>query len=183
VTTLTVMAANLKKANGVLPIIDIGLGTDEREVTDEQAIEILRKRTRLAELPADAIRGLTNLGIYARGTGVLKQQRGRVLVTQAWLDNALQILSERLVDENTKGSKARLKEIRGLAHEIANVAGVVIESQRVALDFEKVAAPTGRPEEVERPRNTGFSTGTVIAAQEVHVHEAKKGLPGNGDGV
>jgi hypothetical protein len=134
-------------------------------------------------LPADAVRGLANLGIYARGVGVLRTQRGRVMITQTVLANNLRVMNERLNQENARGTRANKKLMVELSTAISRVASVLNDSTEVALSLEKVAAPTGKPDDIEAPRNTAFQSGPVIAAKEVHIHEAKKELPTNGAGA
>lgn len=168
------MSEQLQKTKG-LPVIEVGL--DERLLTDEEAIQVLRETTGIATLKPNSIRGMAQLGLYARGVGVLRKQRGEVIVTQSWLNETIQVLIDRFQEEHARGSKARISVLRGLAHDISTLTGTKIDSQRLALELEKVAAPTGKPDDIEKPRNLGFGTGTVIAAQEVHVHEAKKELP------
>lgn len=166
------------------PIIEVGL--DDKVLSDEQAIEALRAQTGIASLRNDEITGLAGLGIYSRGVGVLRTQRGQVVVTQAVLRNTLTILHKRLEQEHARGAKAKQSVIRGYADQIAKISSVLNDSTDTALGLEKAAAPTGKPDDVERPRNTSFGSGTVIVApnaHEIRVNEPKKELPSNGGGA
>jgi len=160
--------AKLQTTNG-LPVLDIGL--DDRVVCLDEAVETLRRESGMVALPHDTISALANLGIYARGVGVLRTQRGRVMITQTALANNLKVMTERLNAEHARGSRANKKLLVELSGAISRVASVINESTEVALSLEKAAAPTGKPDDIEPPRNTGFQPGRVIAAKEVHIHE------------
>lgn len=171
---------SLQKTNGNgFPAIEVGL--DDRVLGDGEAIEILRKQTGLTALPKDCVRNMAALGVYARGVGVLRKQRGEVLVSQAWLNNALEALIQQFNKEQAT-NKPRVSVLRTYAHEIGNLIAVKNASQYLALELEKAAAPTGKPDEAERPRNVPFSSGTVIVAKDAHIHADKNGLPPNGSG-
>lgn len=171
----TAMENKLQKTGVKLPIMDVGL--DDHILNDDEAAAVLMAQTGLSTLSREEIRGLANLGIYVRGVGVLRTQRGQVAVNQTFLRNALKILNEKLVKEHARGTKARPEALVKLSREIANVVSAMTETQVLALNLEKVAAPTGKPDEVEPPRNTGFAMGRVIAVQEV-----KKELPNGSNG-
>jgi len=175
------MDNKLQKMVEPMPIMDVGL--DERILDDDAAVGILRNLTGVSSLQRDQVRNLAQLGIYARGLGILRTQRGRVLISQERLEDTIRILIDRLAIEQARGAKARVSMIRGLAHEISVLTQTMTNTQHLALELEKAAAPTGRPDEVDRPLNQGFGTGTVIAAQQVHVHEAKKELPNKTNGA
>jgi len=175
------METKLAKTNGGLPVLEVGL--DEKVICLEEAIATLRRESGMVELPHDTIAGLANLGIYARGVGVLRTQRGRVMITQTGLANNLKIMTERLNSEHARGTRANKKLMVELSNSISRVAAVLNDSVEAALSLEKVAAPSGKPDDIEPPRNTAFQPGPVIAAKEVHIHEAQKSLPKDGNGT
>lgn len=160
-----------------MPVVEVGL--NEAAITDEEAAKILAEESGLTGITKDTIRNLGKLGVYMRGVGVLRQQRGQVMITQSVLNDTMKRVLEAFIAESNRKSKVRPSILRGYAQVIAQLASVKNSSQQVALDLEKAAAPTGKPDEVEAPRTKSFSPGIVIAAPEVHVHE-KKELPNGG---
>lgn len=154
---------------------------DDKVILEAEASAILKRESGMTDLPPDTISALAGLGVYARGVGVLRTQRGRVMITQTALANNLKIMTERLNAEHARGGRANKQVLIELSNAVSKVAAVLNESTEVALSLEKVAAPTGKPDDIEPPRNTAFQPGPVIAAKEVHIHEAQKGLP-NGSG-
>lgn len=179
------MGQELQKTNGDTGFQVMDVGIDEG-LPDEKAItQVLREATGITTIAAREIKQLAELGIFVRGVGALRKQRGEVTVTQVWLNQSLQALVSRLTAEADRKSKARLGQIRGLAHAIALLSNAKTKSQELALELEKATAPSGKPDEVEIPKNTPFpigAVGPIIAAENVHIHEQKKELPKPQDG-
>lgn len=178
--TAACVSMELAKPNGESRFPEAVVGTDELLPTQDEVADILRRATGIATINPRHIEELTRLGVYVRGLGVLRRERGSTVVTQAWLDQSLQAAVECLTRETARGDKTRLAHVRGLSQAIALLAGAKNKTQELSLELEKAAAPSGKPDEVEAPRNVPFPTGSIgpiITTEQVHIHEEKKVLP------
>ena len=152
-------------------------GIDEPIIADDKAAEILAKEAGIVTLSRDTVKNLTKLGLYARGVGVLRKQRGEVMVSQVWLNESIKPLVDLFNKECSKAEGHRSQNaIRIYGALIADLIRAKNESQELAITLEKVAAPTGKPDDIEPPRNTAFGPGPVIIAQSAVINEPKKDL-------
>lgn len=174
-TNLTVLPKKDQPLEVDVPIEAI----PEPTVTDAEAIEALR-RCGLANIGANAIRDLAAIGIHAKGVGVLRQQRGRAMVSQHKLDQAVNIL---LTEMNAVAGDAKVKnrvdKLVRLGNGIGFVTGKITESQRLAIEIESMTVGSGAPVGDKPEMQQGFAPkakiqpGTTIHAQNVFVAEKK----------
>lgn len=173
------------------PPPQVPVAITEETVTDAEALKEMQAMG-LVRVKEGTVRGLAKLGVYLKGAGTLKVQRGQALATQQRLDEASQILLEQMRPEETttKDGKTKKKvkpveDLVALAGGLSQLAKSINESQRLSVEVEGLVASTGggSAEEPEAPtasfkpgQKVGPAAGaTLVQAQsgsEVHLHMA-----------
>lgn len=119
----------------------------EPTVTDDQALEAF-KRSGLTLVTAETVRDLAAVGVYAKGVGVLRIQRGRAMFTQQRLEEAMRLLSSHMhtvhADPKLKTS-AKTNNLVRSAGALSSLARQTTESQRLATDIESLTTQSGAP--------------------------------------
>lgn len=125
----------------------------EPQVTEGQAIEAF-KRNGLVNVGPGTIGDLAAIGIYTKGVGTLRIQRGRAMVVQQILQESMQHIAKHMKsivdDQNKKGKTNELVRIGGA---LASLAGRATESQRLSVEIETSELPPGAPL-TDTPSNT-----------------------------
>ena len=138
----------LPKGNGKPLDVDVVLeAIPDPAVTDIQALEAF-KRAGLVMVGVDTVKDLAAIGIYVKGVGVLKIQRGRAMITQQKLDEAIRVMSEHMVAiHNDSKLKPRTKtnDLVKSAGVLASLTRGSTDSQRLAIELESMTVVTGAP--------------------------------------
>ncbi|HEU4344379.1 MAG TPA: hypothetical protein VFU31_22695 [Candidatus Binatia bacterium] len=118
-------------------------------VTDDQALEAFQ-RAGLAKVEANTVRDLAAIGIYVKGVGVLKIQRGKAMVTQQLLFEAMRIAADHMAaiqnDEKLKlKPKSKTNDLVRSMGGLAGLARASNESQRLAMELESLTVGAGSP--------------------------------------
>jgi hypothetical protein len=119
----------------------------EPTVTDEQALEAFR-RAGLTMVRVDTVRDLAAVGIYVKGVGVLKVQRGNVMVTQQMLREAMRTAAEHIEaikNDKKMTTKSKTNDFVRTMGGLAGLAKANNESQRLAIEIESLTVATGAP--------------------------------------
>jgi len=126
--------------------VDVPLeATPERVVTDEESIKSF-KSLGLAFVSETAVRDLAAIGINAKGVGVLKIQRGGVLVTQQFGRHAMKMLIAHMeaVDAD-KSKKNKTADLTRTAHSVGYLMGKMNECGHLAVEIESKTVSSGAP--------------------------------------
>lgn len=130
--------------------LDVDVTTEampDPTVTDEQALEAFA-RAGLARVSAGTVRDLAAVGIYMKGVGALKIQRGRAMITQQLLHESMRIASEHMgaiqKDDKLK-LKAKTNDLVRTMGGLAGLARASNDSQRVSIELESMTVASGSP--------------------------------------
>jgi hypothetical protein len=151
----------------------------DRAVTPED-VERIMQENGLSEISARGIHDLAAIGIYLHGAGVMRVQRGRSLITQQRLDQAMRLLQEELIitaqDREAK-PKDRVDRMTKLAQSIGYLSSKVSESQELMLSTDQAGRPAVTHMPQDEPTARSFSPGAIVrgagilaVGNEIHVH-------------
>lgn len=165
------MSDKLQKVGGFPPPVEVDI--KDEIVTEEMAIEDL-KAAGMVVVPKEHLKRIARVGVYLKGVGVLKMQRGQALITQQRLDESLRSIANELRKlSNSKRKANRIKDMCMLAHEIGFLSDKLTSSQQMLVEIEHVQAPAGLPDEepINRPFALGakVKSGNTIVAQTVNI--------------
>lgn len=165
------------------PPVPVETGISTKVVTDADAALAISREGGI-KIEAETVRDLATIGIFVRGTGVLLEARGRATMTQRSVARVMakivDVVENGGVDKKDPTKKVPLSPnaIFTAAKAIAAVSAAISESQRVMLDVEKYSSSALGPSEagVVGSQSPNFGrpapppSGTVVVAQEVHMH-------------
>lgn len=150
--------------------------------TNDEIATILREEMGLIKVSKREVINLSKLGVYLKGNGVVKNQRGVAFVSQMRLASAMEILHAELSEgvsrpkrkkgQTSEEAKLKTEDICRLAHELGFVAGKLNESQEVML---RMSGTTPSPDTLpppEAPTRHSFPAGsTVVFGGNVQFNE------------
>lgn len=156
---------------------------DDPIPTDAEAARILREEMGLIEVGTSHVFGLQKLGVYLKGNGVVKNQRGVAFVAQHRLSSAMEILHAELMEgrnrpKRRKGqpreeTKLNIEDMCRIAHELGFVAGKLTESQEVMLRMSGSNQTSPDLPPAEAPTRHSFPVGsTVVYAENFQVNQS-----------
>lgn len=162
------------KAN--LPPVEI----EEPQITDAEATESL-KQFGLVEVNANTMRSLNLLGGFAKTKGLVQNQRGRAMVTQERVDEAMRAMADIVTGrKKINGKQAKFDQIIRAGATLSQLARSSCDSQRVVLEIEGFLPPSERTdrEQADGTRKQSFKPGaavtphTTIYAQKVEMTQS-----------
>lgn len=142
---LTVPDLSLTKRDGPLEV-DVQLdATPDPVVSDEAALAAF-ERAGMMMATKETVRDLASVGIHVKGIGVLKIQRGRVMMTQQRIDETMRMMIGQM-DSVLKDEKKKSKtpELVKLANSVRSLADSITKSQRLAVEIESITVGSGAP--------------------------------------
>jgi hypothetical protein len=166
------------KSNGELTkngdgVPQVPVGIEESVVLEPAAVEALQ-RLGAYEVPATTMRDLQRLGLFLRGTGTLRTERGRALVSEQNLQGMMsQVIgiAKRIEPDVTVYNSEKFAI---LARVLSDLAKSLTASQRLMVDIAKMESPKGRPaEETREPQRRSFEPRAIVQpinVAQVHVH-------------
>lgn len=176
------LPAKIKKKSE--PPVEVPVEIQEKIVSAEEAKQAM-VRLGLNDVAVDVVHDLETVGIYVKARGVLKVQRGRVLVTQQRIEDILREITDTVKQgkKDEKGDRVPLDvdELAKLVHAAGYIFSKQTESQKFAVEMERVRATTDSMADDEEPSTKSFKPGskvqpkkipgTAIVAQTVHIHQ------------
>jgi hypothetical protein len=171
-----------KRDKPQVPNVSVDAG-EEVKISDEEALECFERQLGCIKVGPQGISDLEKIGIYVRGVGVLKLQRGNAMINQQFVKRVLTEMVK-MVEVGKKDRKGKtqpltVNDICALGRALGYLSSKLTESQKFAVELERVRQVTdGMTDEDEPPLHrfvpgkTVTPTGTQIIAQEVHMHQA-----------
>lgn len=153
----------------------------EPMVSDEEAEKALLE-CGLVRVPKKQLDNLNKLGIWLKGAGVLRNQRGEALFNQRRLDDVMQILYEHIVDINGSKRKDKMKSILLLSEKLGYLSSKMTESQKLVVEMEGLTPGSARnaayqDEAVNKSFIPGSNVKPMIVGKEIHIHQAPQNQP------
>lgn len=104
------------------------------------------------------------MGIYVGGLGVLKMQRGRAMINQQRVDDAMRQMSELLAAIMAGTSKQKIAQATKVVQTIAYVSRALTDAQKFLAEVEERANPGRQPYVPKLPEvmNQGFTPGQDV---------------------
>lgn len=179
------MSKNRKDETLLPAVVDDGpleVPTDipDPVITDEDAFRIF-KRMGMAAISPSVIRDLGTLGIYVKGVGVLRNQRGTAILSQQRLNLLLETIMKNVIAADKKGGKDKVKTLSELTKAFGYLLGKMTESQRFVVEMEGGFTAPVRKAEAAAPLVASFvpgqdvTPGTMVINKEVNIYTNGKG--------
>jgi len=174
----------MKKSDALVTVDDspLPVATDIPDpiVADEEAWHIF-KRFGLSNISRQSMNDMARLGIYVKGIGVLRNQRGSAVLTQQRLGTIMETLG-RAVELEWKGKRrGKMETIAKLAQSFGYLVSKMTESQRLLIEMEGGFTAPVRKAESAGPMVQSFMPGqdvqpnsTMVLSREVHIHNCEQ---------
>lgn len=158
--------------------VDEQIPTDAEIVKEMQALGFVKMTTGRLAL-------YNKLGVHQNGHGILKGQRGMAFLTQARLNDALEILHRMLIEGVDRPKRKRgqpreeaqitTEQACQIAHEIAFGSGKLTESQELMQKLQPTPGYVPPPLPGDSPTRAVFPAGSVVVGQNsvVHLHQSQ----------
>lgn len=164
---------NVVKLSAPLPV-EVGL--EDPMISDDELVKVLTRQG-FSEVGLSRIQDIRACGVALKGLGVLKMQRGRALVSQQRMDNAMRYLAD-LLEEVMAGNKStKISQAIRLAQALGYMGSKLTEAQAFLAEMERHHG-SNRPafqEAVSEVINKGFlpgkdvQPGVTLIQREAHI--------------
>lgn len=142
----------------------VEVGIDEPMIAEAELKEIL-KRQGFAEVGLARMNDTGRMGVALKGLGVLKMQRGRALINQQRMDDAMRQMCELLTEILASNKKTRIASANKTAQTISYMSRALTDAQKFMADHEQGSSerrPSNAVVIPEMPTNKGFLPGQNV---------------------
>jgi hypothetical protein len=157
--------------------LQVEVSIPDRTVTESQAIEAMKRRG-LVLVDDHYLEDLETIGIYSR-TGCLKIQRGKAMINQHKLEQAIATVTEKLVTAKIREGKKTAykdgvltlppKEYAALGQTLAQLSKALTDSQRFSVEMDQTYRPAATVKDEDQVQ-TSFIPGAPVTPHIVAQH-------------
>lgn len=156
------------------PVPEVPIAINEPVISDDEVAEAIKRQGGIT-IPKKAITDLAAIGAHVMGAGILKVQRGQVIISQQRLNQVMLLLMAELTRLNAGSDRNKTTKMVQISQSIGYLTARLTDAQSLMVSIERIQHPSGSIADEIPASNVCFPANEAVKPQvlpkEVHFHQ------------